>query len=153
MTEVFRSRRIAGTPGDVWAVLADFGSISQWAPNVDHSTVQQEPEGTVDASLGLVRRIQSGRRTLLERVVRWDEPSALAYEIEGLPKVVRSLRNEWTLVPDGESATTATLTTRIDCGLRPPQQLVARLLGRRLAKESEQLLAGLDHFMKDRRRD
>ncbi|MEO6629298.1 MAG: SRPBCC family protein [Aquihabitans sp.] len=150
MTEVFRTRNIAGTPAEVWEVLSDFGAISKWAPNVDHSSLQQQPGGPDLASLGLVRRIQTGRRTLLERVVRWDEPRALAYEIEGLPKVVRSLRNEWTLVVDGDTGTTATLATRLDCGPRPPQQLGARILGRRLAKESDQLLLGLAHFMEDR---
>ena len=95
-----------------------------------------------DEAVGQVRRVQTGRTTLLERVVTWDEPRVLAYTIEGLPKVVRHVRNQWTLEPTGAGAEVR-LTTDVDCGPRPPQQLVARLVARRLARESDRLLDGL----------
>ena len=58
-----------------------------------------------DEPMGMTRRIQSGRTTLVERVVTWDPAGTLAYEIEGLPKVIRPVRNEWHLDPDGTSTT------------------------------------------------
>lgn len=138
MTEVERTRRVAASPDAVWTVLADFGGIARWATNVDHSCLLRAD----DPGPGLVRRVQTGRTTLLETVEAWDAGTRLAYRIEGLPPVVRSVRNEWRLDPS-DGGTTVTLRTTVDAGPRPPQQLIARLVARRLAKESESMLAGL----------
>lgn len=138
MAAVSESIEIARPLDEVWAVLADFGAIVDWAPNVDHScltTVTAEGEGAT-------RRIQSGRNALLERVIEWEPSSALAYELEGLPPVVRSATNRWTLSGSG-AKTTATITSTIDAGPRPPQQLVAKGIGRVLARASRQMLGGL----------
>jgi hypothetical protein len=148
--EVSTSRRIGVGQPQVWAALSAFGGISSWAPNVDHSTLLRESVELPDRT-GLVRRIQVGRRTVLERVVRWESDTTLAYEIEGLPKVVRSARNEWSLRGDGPTTTLVTLTSHVDCGPRPPQRAVAGLVARRLARESEQLLAGLARSLEDPR--
>lgn len=142
MIDVVRTRTIVADPAAVWAVLADFAAISTWAERVDHSSITHEAEGAPSDQIGLTRRIQMGRTTLLERIVTWSPPQTLAYEIEGLPKVVKSVRNRWDLVAAG-TGTTATLTSTIDTGPRPPQQLIARLVGKRLAKESDALLDGL----------
>ena len=144
MADVTRQKRIGAPSDEVWATLADFGAIGTWAPNVDHSSVLRAAD---DAEhLGLTRRVQVGRLTLLERIIGWDEPRTLAYEIEGLPKVVRSVENRWTLEPDG-AATRASLTSTVDCGPRPPHQLVARIVARRLASDSDKMLTGLaDHL-------
>jgi hypothetical protein len=145
MAEQSLHRRIERPAVDVWATLADFGAISAWAPNVDHSSLLNDdaPDPDGASRIGLVRRIQTGRRTILERVVRWDDGTALAYELEGLPKVIRSARNEWRLEPTGPAATQVSLTSTVDCGPRPPQQLVARLVAKKMAKESELLMSGL----------
>ena len=142
MAHVVRTRRIGRPVAEVWDVLADFGAIATWAPSVDHSSLLGDAADRPD-HLGLVRRVQLGRQTLLERVVVWDEPTDLAYAITGLPKVVRSLTNAWHLHAEGHAATTATLTSTIDCGPRPPQQLIARLVGRKVGQGSDDLLAGL----------
>lgn len=143
MTTTARSRRVHAPPERVWELLADFGGIARWAPVVDHASLLAAPADGA-GMVGVVRRIQTGRRTVLERVVRWEEPTAIAYDIEGLPKAIRSLRNEWTLAPGPAESTEVSLATTVDCGPRPPQQLVARLVARRLAATvSDQLLAGL----------
>jgi hypothetical protein len=36
VAEIHRSRSVAADPNTVWDVLADFGSISSWADNIDH---------------------------------------------------------------------------------------------------------------------
>ncbi|NIR40417.1 MAG: SRPBCC family protein [Actinobacteria bacterium] len=138
MAEIAEKTSIARSPEQVWAALADFGGISRWAPNVDHSCLTTgQHEG-----VGSVRRVQVGRNALLERVVEWEPGLHLGYRIEGLPPVVRSAVNTWRITGSGE-ATTVTLTSRIDAGPRPPQQVVARVFGRVLARSSRQMLAGL----------
>jgi hypothetical protein len=141
-----RARRLARPVDEVWAVLADFGAIGRWAPRVDHSCVLRAPY----TGIGATRRVQVGRTTLLERVTVWDESERLAYELEGLPPVVRRAVNEWRLVADGPDATDVTLTSRVDCGTRPPQQAVARIVAARLARESDGMLAGLERHLLDR---
>lgn len=141
MIDVSRTQTMGRPPEAVWAVLADYGAIADWADNADHSCLLGTA-GAPTEGLGLTRRIQAGRITLVEEVTTWDPPEALAYSIEGLPKVVRSVSNEWRLAPVGDT-TRVTLTTRVDCGPRPPQELLARIVARRLAKASDTMLAGL----------
>lgn len=141
MTTIERTTTIDATPDAIWAVLADFGAISRWAPNVDHSWALDEPGD------GATRRIQAGRLTVIEHVITWQPPSTLAYTIEGLPPVVRRVVNQWTLSPARDGAptptTTVTLTTTVDAGPRPPQRLIARIVAKRLGAASDQMLAGL----------
>ena len=55
-------RRIDAAPDEVWAALADFGSLSVWADFVDHSSLlTEQTEG-----IGMTRRIQMGRATVVE---------------------------------------------------------------------------------------
>ncbi len=138
MISTERSITIAASPNEVWTVLAHFATISTWAPNVDHSCLlSDQTEG-----IGMVRRIQTGRVTVLETVEHWDPGVSLGYAITGLPPVIRSLSNTWRLAVDG-AGTTVTLTAAIDAGSRPPRQLVAKIVGRKLGQASEQMLAGL----------
>ena len=65
MTTATRSIEIAAPADAVWAVLADYAAISAWAPSVDHSSLMNEQA----TGIGTVRRIQSGRFTLVEEVV------------------------------------------------------------------------------------
>lgn len=144
MAEVAETIEIACAPADAWAVLADFGAIATWAPNVDHSCLTTAETGGV----GAVRRVQVGRNALLERIVEWEAGEALAYELEGLPPIVRSATNRWTVTGAGET-TTATLTSTVDAGSRPPQKAVALVVGRTLAKASREMLAGLKAHLED----
>lgn len=138
MKTVERTGVIEAPPGRVWDVLADYGAIASWAPNVDHSCLLTERADGV----GAVRRIQTGRTTLREVVKTWEPSASLSYRIIGLPPIVRSVTNTWRLAGLGDT-TTVTLTSQIDCGPRPPQQAIARVVGRRLATASEQMIAGL----------
>ncbi len=153
MTDVLRTLRIEATAEEVWATLADFGSIARWADAVDHSCLLTDQA----AGVGAARRIQVGRTVLVERVVDWVEPSTLAYAIEGLPPVVRSVVNRWTIEPDGAAADATTpavvvsLSSTIDTGPRPPQRLAARAIGRRLGSTNDDLLAGLAAAVTERR--
>lgn len=151
MNEVTRSTTVAASPETVWATLAAFGDLARWASNVDHSCLLREPDPGVGAGVGTVRRVQTGRTTLLETVETWEPGRRLSYRIEGLPPVLRHVRNEWRLTPDA-GGTTVRLTTTVDAGPRPPQRLVARLVGARLARESDSMLAGLRAAVEGARR-
>jgi uncharacterized protein YndB with AHSA1/START domain len=143
-----RTRTIPARQARVWDVLADFDRLAVWAPNADHTCWLDEPADD-GRMIGRARRVQAGRVVLVERITVWEPPARLAYDLGGLPPVVRSAVNEWRLVADpaeGER-TIVTLATHVDCGPRPPQRLIARLVGNRLAKASDVMLAGLaDHL-------
>lgn len=138
MSHVIRQRQIAAAPDTVWQVLADFDRIADWAPNVDHSCLLTEQ----DSGEGAIRRVQVGRMVLTETVRAWQPGTSLSYEISGLPPVIRSVVNTWRLEPQA-GGTLVSLTTDVDAGGRPPQQLVARVVGRKLAAASDEMLDGL----------
>jgi carbon monoxide dehydrogenase subunit G len=135
---VSRAATVSAPPATVWEVLADFGAIARWVPEVDHSCVLHGGS----PGPGTVRRVQVGRTTLLETVTAWSPPEHLGYEITGLPPAVRRVRNDWNLRPTG-AGTEVTITTTVDAGPRPPQRLIARLAAFRMAATSERMLAGL----------
>lgn len=141
MTEVTRVRRVAAAQRVVWDVLADFGTISAWAGNVDHSCLLRP--GADGSAVGAARRVQTGRITVVERITEHDAPRVLAYDIEGLPARLRTVRNRWSLTPDGHGATVVSLTSTVDIGSRPPQRLAECVVSRVMAKQSDAMLAGI----------
>jgi len=144
MAEIVETTRVDRSPGDVWAALADFGDIARWAPNVHHSCLTTDRlEG-----VGTERRVQVGRNALIERVVEWEPGERLVYRIEGLPRIVRLVTNTWCLEGVG-SSTTIRLTSVVDAGPRPPQKLIARVVGKGLAKASREMLAGLKTHLQE----
>ncbi len=148
MITVERTRTIPADIASVWGVLANFDRLAEWADNADHTCWLDDPHDDGEM-VGRARRVQAGRVVLVETITIWEPPSRLAYDLGGLPPVVKSAVNEWRLVADPSSSerTIVTLATHVDCGPRPPQQLVARLVGRRLAGASDVMLAGLtDHL-------
>jgi carbon monoxide dehydrogenase subunit G len=141
VTEISRTRRVVAPQQAVWDLLADFGAISAWADNVDHSCFLRS--GADGGAVGASRRIQTGRITVVERIAEHDAPRALAYDIEGLPARLRTVRNRWSLTPDGDGATVVSLTTTVDIGPRAPHQLAERVVSRVMAKQSDVMLAGI----------
>lgn len=150
MATVVKSTSVLASPDEVWAVLSDFAAISEWASNVDHSCLlSDQTEG-----VGTVRRIQTGRTTVVETVTRWEPGVALSYALTGLPTVIRSLTNTWTLEPLSDAITTSTtvaLTTEIDAGSRPPQKGIAKAIGRKLGQASDEMLVGIAEQFKAQR--
>lgn len=141
MADIHRTRTIAAPADEIWDILADFGSLSSWAPNADHSCILVPgPDG---GAVGTARRIQVGRNTLVERITEFAPPRLLAYDIEGLPKRLRRVANRWTLSVAGPGTTVVTLTSMVEIGPRPPQRLAERVLCRVVARQSDSMLAGL----------
>ena len=144
MADIARSRTIAADPQLVWDVLADFGSISSWAPNIDHSCILVQG----NESLGTTRRVQIGRNALVETITDFDELRAIAYDVAGLPKRVRRFANRWSLEPAG-TGTVVTLTSTVEIGSGPAQQAAERVLCRIQVRQSDIMLAGLAHRLEN----
>ena len=139
MADIDRSRTVAADPKEVWDVLADFGSISSWADNIDHSCILNhgsEPIGTT-------RRVQIGRNTLVEQITEFEPTRALAYDVEGLPKRLRRFNNRWSLQPADDGKTIVTLTSTVEIGSGPLRKLAERVVCRVQVRESDVMLAGL----------
>lgn len=139
MAQIERSRTIAAAPQEVWEVLADFGALSTWVDRVDHSCILAHG---AEGHIGTARRVQMGRLTLVERIVDWDPPHTLAYDIDGLPKRLRWVSNRWTMRPSGDS-TVVTLTSTVEIGSGRIRELAERVMCRLMTRESDGLLAGL----------
>jgi carbon monoxide dehydrogenase subunit G len=142
VADISRTRPIAAQPQAIWDVLADFGAISSWAHDVDHSALLNlGPEGGL---LGATRRVQLGRNAIVERIRTYDPPTTIAYDVEGLPGILGKVANRWTLQPEG-AATLVTLTSTMEMGHR--YNLLASAAEwvalRGIAKTSDSLLAGL----------
>jgi uncharacterized protein YndB with AHSA1/START domain len=149
VADIHRDRTIAASVQQVWDVLADFGSLSSWAANADHSCILfSGPDG---GPVGTARRVQIKRDTLVERITEFDPPHALAYDIEGLPRRVRGLTNRWTLAAGAGDSTALTLTSTVEIGPHPPQKLAERVLCRFLARQSDSMLAGLANRLENAR--
>ncbi len=139
VADIDRSRTIAADLQAVWDVLADFGSISSWADNIDHSCILvqgNEPVGTT-------RRVQIGRNALVETIIDFDPLRAIAYDIDGLPKRVRRFNNRWGLRPTGNGATIVTLTSTVEIGSGAVREIAGRALCRVQSRQSDIMLAGL----------
>ncbi len=151
MITVEHSRMMSADPIGVWDVLADFDRLAEWAANADHTCWLDEPRDDGEM-IGRARRVQAGREVLVETITVWEPPARLAYDLGGLPPVVKSAVNEWRLQPDGSGGdrTVVTLATHVDCGPRPPQRLIARVVARRLAGASDVMLDGLNTHLVSR---
>jgi len=138
VAHIRRSRTIPAELQAVWNVLADFGSISAWSPNVDHSCLLEHDP--------VSRRIQVGRTVVVERITDLEPPHTLGYDIEGLPRQLRRVHADWHLTPSGQQ-TIATLTSTVDVGPNPFQRLAEWVVCRVLARQSGVILAGLAQRM------
>lgn len=140
MASISRTRTVSAPAAAVWDVLADFGSISAWAGNVDHSCLLQHD---VDpAAVGTTRRIQVGRDTLVERITDSTAPTTLRYEIEGLPRRLGRMSNRWTVMGFGETAA-VTLTSTVEIADNPLARIAEKAVCRFMAKQSDTMLDGL----------
>ena len=139
MAETSRTRTIAAPPETVWRALADFGALSSWARNVDHSCLLEHGPDPIGTS----RRVQVGENTFVERITDFTARQVLAYDIEGLPPRLRRVSNRWSLRPTGANSTEVTLTSSVQIGKNPVARLAEQAACQMLAKQSDPMLAGL----------
>jgi uncharacterized protein YndB with AHSA1/START domain len=136
---VSRSRTLDTDVQTVWEVLADFAAISSWAGNVDHSCLLNAGADPI----GLTRRVQTGAVTVTEQITEFDPPRMLAYRIDGLPRIAGTVQNRWELRSAAGDSTIATVTSVVHAGDRPRHRLAEAVLCRVLARQSDEMLAGL----------
>lgn len=142
LVHVHRSAHLPQDAAAIWAALADFGRIVDWAPNVSHSVLTTEQaEG-----IGTARRVQVGRQALIETVTIWEPERSLAYAIDGLPPLVAGVTNRWDLAADLDG-TFVTLTSIIDPGDGAKGKIGARVLTVPLGKASAGMVDGLAAFL------
>jgi len=139
VADIDRSRTIAADLQAVWDVLADFGSISSWADNIDHSCILVQG----DEPVGTTRRVQIGRNALVETITEFDPLRVIAYDVDGLPKRVRRFTNRWSLRVSGKDATIVTLTSTVVIGSGAVNKLAERGARRVLIRQSDIMLADL----------
>jgi len=140
---------MAATPQTVWEVLADFGSLSAWARNVDHSCLLQH--GADGVAVGTTRRVQIGRNTLVERITECVPAATLGYDIQGLTRRLHRVANRWTLEPAAPGFTAVSVTTTVEIGTNPVAQVAERAMCRLMMKQSDVMLAGLSQRVEGRR--
>jgi len=130
------SRATVAAPVEaVWEALAVFADISRWARAVNQSSMLTAgPPGP-----GACRRVQVGRMAVRETVEIWDPGHRMAYRIEGLPAIVVSAVNTWTLTALDQGGTEITLTGEITTKVPP----AARLVAGRVGKTNDELVADL----------
>lgn len=146
MAVISRSRTVPANQQEVWDVLADFGALSSWADGAAHSEVLHHgPDGL----LGTSRRVQVGRNALVETVTDAVAPTTLAYDIEGMPSRLSPLSNRWTLESVG-SGTIVTVTSTVGVNAGPASRAAEWVVGRVMAKMSEEMLACLARRMESR---
>ena len=145
VAEIRRMRTVAAEPQAIWHVLADFGAISTWADNVDHSCLLSP--GSQEIGVGTTRRVQVGRNTLVERITEFGPTSTIAYDVEGFPRWL-SVNNRWTLTPSA-GATTVTLVSTITVG-GPLGRIVESVVTRASAKTLDALISGLARRLEGR---
>lgn len=148
MASTSRTRTVASPVSAVWGVLADFGALSSWADGVDHSCLLEHSNDGI--GVGTSRRVQVGRITLVERIAECSPPDVLAYEVEGLPRMVGRVWNRWVLAGH-EAGTRVTLTSTVRIADNPVARAVERTVCRLLARQSDALLDGLAQRVEDSR--
>lgn len=141
LVHVHRSRHLPQPPAAVWAVLARFGDIHEWAPKVTHSVLTTDQTNGV----GAARRVQVGRQALIETITLWEPERSLAYDIAGLPPIVDGVANRWDLAldPRDPAGTFVTLTSVIDPGPSAKGKAAARVLRIPLGQASDSMMDGL----------
>ncbi|MEM9202732.1 MAG: SRPBCC family protein [Actinomycetota bacterium] len=139
MTETVVHRgRAAAAPAEVWRVLGDYFALATWAGAIDHSSAMTATPAGLDAS----RRVALGSTVLIENVVAWEPGQEMAYEIVGLPPLIRRAENRWRLAADGDG-TSVELTATIEPGPRPPMKIAAKAVARRVGATNRSLVDDL----------
>ena len=144
MVEITKSVTLNARRETVWATLAAFDRIAEWAEDVDHSSLLTDQISGV----GTTRRIQQGANAITETIVKWQEPTCLAYRVDGLPPIFRQVINQWDLIEKGKR-TQANLTVQVTAA-RPPAAIAAQIVARAIGRVNARILNGLQAEMEQR---
>ena len=143
MSSLTQSVEIDAAKDKVWEVLADFGTVSRWAPTITDSAIV----GDASEGVGAVRTCDHVKMgTIEETIVSWTEGEAYAYDVTaGLPFPMKALRNHWSVHEQG-SRTKVILHQEFSTKLGPLGSLIeSMMLKRMMRKEMGLALAGLKY--------
>ena len=144
MPKIVRQVAINASKEKVWEVLADFGSVSNWAPTISKSRSTTEANGGVGAERTCEHEKMG---TLVERIVAWEDGRSLSYDVtKGLPFPMKSMINSWSVSVEGDKVIVSlAMEFRMGMGLFGALPgLMARLPMR---KEMQVSLAGLKQYV------
>jgi hypothetical protein len=114
MLEIKRTIDIDALVDDVWRTLAKFDDVSTWS----HAVTKAHFSSSRERGVGAERVCEvSGLGTLIEQVVHWTEGETLAYEISGMPSIVRSAECSWHVERKNHFQTTLTVVMVIETRL------------------------------------
>jgi hypothetical protein len=114
MLEVKQTIEINALVDDVWRTLAKLDDVSTWSRAVTKARYSSSKE----RGLGAERICEvSGVGTLIEQVVHWTEGETLAYEISGLPSIIKSAECSWHVARKDHCQTTLTVMMIIETRL------------------------------------
>lgn len=100
MHQINLETRINAPREKIWAILADFGGVDKWAPNVAHSASITAAK----SGLGCERSCEIPQvGSLRERIIEWNEGKGYKYEIAAIPGTpVKSAYTTWSINEDGD---------------------------------------------------
>ncbi len=126
------------TPHQVWAVLADTASWTDWAP-FDEVAVEQGHQ------LGEIRRLRSGHITTRERIIGFEPPHRYVYEIiSGLP--IQDYVSEIELAPVARDGTQLRWQAQFHPKVPGTGWVLKRLLQRVIEKGAAALVRRADEL-------
>jgi hypothetical protein len=107
--------KINATQQRVWETLADFGTVSDWAPYMKNSHL-----------IGEIRSAEGMRRGMLhawgfrfeETVTAWNEGEGFSFDVDQAPFPMKDVRESWSIGhQDGFSTVTTSVTYGMKMGL------------------------------------
>ena len=141
MSTVTHETRVNASAEKVWKVLADFGNVYRWAPNVLESySITEDNEG-----VGTARHCEvADFGGLDETVIDWNDGLDYTFEIFNVGPIKKAI-STWAIRSDG-SDVIVTTTIRFETKFGPLGALMDRLLIRRNIRNAMvQAQAGLKH--------
>lgn len=141
MSTVTHETRINASAEKIWEVLADFGNVYKWAPNVIEShSITEYNEG-----VGTARHCEvTGFGGLDETVIEWNDGRDYTFEIFDVGPIKKAL-STWAIRSDGKDVIVTT-NIRFETKFGPLGALMDRLLIRRNIRNAMvQAQAGLKY--------
>jgi len=142
MPSVSRSVVVNAPKQAVWDILADFGGVATWSPNVKHSATTND----VEPGVGCERECDvSGFGKVVERIHEWHEGDSLTIGVDAVGPM-KSARSTFEL-SERDARTDVTVTFRFDTRFGPIGAFLgATIMRRKLNQQIALGLAGLKQY-------
>jgi uncharacterized membrane protein len=144
MSQLSTQVQIKAPADELWKVLVDLDSLSQWVPdNASSETALQNSEIMTTARYYDANPFHNAE----ERATGWEEGHHYAYEVKNIGPI-KSGYNRFSLNPVGERETVLTQTLDFQMKLGPVGALMDTLVFRpQFRKQMEQSLAALKEYV------